>query len=820
MSIYNLDFLFKPKRIALIGVTPGEHSPSEILLRNLVWQNFKGEVYPVSREPVTICGLESYPSLASIPRSIDLAIIASPMEHILEDLESCVKKGVKAVALLARDFRARVRNPEALLSQIYRYVIQHKIRIIGPNTLGFICPPLNINASVIPHMPPPGNLAFISDSSTLASAVLDWIAKKKVGLSLFVSLGEKIDVDMGDMIDYLSMDYRTRALIIYLEKLKESRKFIGAARAFSRTKPIMVVKNGRFVSFDGRYFTELGQLLSEDMVYDTAFRRAGIIRVEEVLELFYVAESLAKQPRPKGPRLLIVSNAGGPALIAQDTLQTYNGKLAVLSPPTKKALADFLPAERIKNPLDLLSNASPAQYRTAIDLCLKDPNVDGVITIYTPEIEVSSEDIAWAVIRAAQSNKRKPVLACFMGEERVNPGRQLLSEHNIPNFLTPVETVKSFLYMYSYDHLLKLLFETPGSILEDFEPQEEEVRRIIRQASHRDQLLLEQDEALEILKYYGIKTRKLLMPPSQERFFPLMLGMIKDKVFGAVIAFGLGSQFTTALKDVALALPPLNQTLARRLLEQTQIYQYFCRQKISTEPLEELLVRFSLLIVDFPEIREIELNPIWFSENGYFVAQAHLYLEDFAFLPRTKPKSFYCPAHLSICPYPSHFIFHACLKDGTEVKVRPIKPEDEPLIADLFYSLSGDSVRFRFMQPKKTITHEELVRYCQIDYDRELILIALIEQQGEYKVIGMVSLSKYPDEENAEMAVVVADDWQGKGLGWLLCSQMIHIAKQSGLKRIWMEILQENSKMLKLAQKLDFKIHSQEEDVIKVVLEL
>ncbi len=820
MSIYNLDALFKPKSIAVLDVIPGDFSPSEILFRNLLWRGYKGEVYPVNEKTVSICGLESYPSLTSIPRPVDLAILAGPVERLWENLEACAQKGVKGVVILARDFRARVRNPEAALSQIYRYVIQHKMRILGPNTLGFICPPLKINASVIPDPLPAGGLAFISDSATLASAVLDWAVKKKVGLSMFVSLGEKVDVDLGDMIDYLSLDYRTRALIIYLEHLKESRKFIGAARAFSRTKPIMVVKNGRFVSFDGQYFTEIGRLLNEDMVYDAAFRRAGIIRVDEVLELFYVAESLAKQPRPKGRRLAVVSNAGGPALIATDTLYTHGGELAQFSEETKAKLAAFLPEERIQNPLDLLSDTSPARYREAVSLCLKDPQVDGVVVIYTPEIGVSAEDVAWAIVRAAQGNRRKPVLACFMGEERVNLGRQILSEQNIPNFVTPVETVKSFLYMFSYDHLLKLLFETPGSILEDFEPQEEEARGIIQEAARKDELLLPDDKALKILLAYGIKTRKILLPPCMEGFFPLVLGMIKDKIFGAVITFGLGGPLTTALKDLALGLPPLNQTLARRLLEQTKIYHFFQKEGLSCAPLEELLVRFSHLIVDFPEIREMELNPVWFSGEGYFVSGVKIYLEDFAFLPRTKPRSFYCPSHLAICPYPSHFIFEVCLKDGTVVKVRPIKPEDEPLMAELFYSLSEETIRFRFMQPKKTITHEELVRYCQIDYDRELALIALVEKEGKKQVIGVVRLIKYPDEENAEMAVVVADAWQGKGLGWLLCTQMIHVAKQSGLRRIWMEILQENTKMLKLAQKLGFRIHSQEEDIIKVVLEL
>ncbi len=818
MSIYNLDYIFKPKSIAVLDVCPGDSSPSEVLFRNLIWRGYSGKVYPVSEIPVSICGIEAYPSLSSIPWQIDLAILAGPPERYLYQLESCVKKGVKGVILLGRDFRARVSEPDELLVKIYRYVERYKMRILGPNTLGFIIPPRKLNASLIPDILASGNLAFISDSATLASAVLDWAVKKKVGISMFVSLGEKVDIDLADLIDYLSLDPYTRALIIYLERLKNSRKFIGAARAFSRTKPIMVVKHGRFVSLNGQYFTEVGSLLNEDSVYKAAFRRAGVIQVDEVLELFYVAESLSKQPRPKGQRVAIVSNAGGPALLAIDTLLKLGGKLANFSEHTKKALTEFLPQERAKNPIDLLSDASPLHYRRAISLCLKDPEIDGVIVIYTPEIGISSEEIAWAIVRAAQEVRDKPVLACFMGEDRVNLGRHVLSEQNIPHFLTPVEAVKSFFYMYSYDHLLRLLFETPGSILEDFEPDQDKVQKVIQEAASKERLLLSKEEAIQVLETYGIKSSPISADP--EKVFYLILGMAKDPVFGAVIIFGLGGTLTHAIKDFALGLPPLNQTLARRLMEQTKIYRYLKERNYPIFLLEELLVRFSHFIIDFPQIREIEINPLLFSFNGYAISNVKIFLEEYAFLPKKTPLAFFCPSHLAICPYPSHFIFEACLKDGTTVKVRPIKPEDEPLMAEFFYSLSEETIRFRFMQQKKTITHEELVRYCQIDYDRELALVALIKKDEKRKIIGVVRLIKYPDEENAEMAIVVADAWQGRGLGWLLFNQMIYISKQLGLKRIWMSILQENTKMIRFAKRCGFQLKEREEDILKMVLEL
>ncbi len=820
MSIYNLDQVFKPKSIAVVDVIPGDASPSELLLRNLVWRGFRGDVFLVNKAQEEICGLVPYPSLTAVPSPVDLAIIAGPVENLWDNLNDCVKKKVKGVIILARDFVAQMKNPEVALSQLYGYVVKHNIRILGPNTLGFLRPHLKLYASVVPNKFEPGNLAFISDSSTLASAILDWAEKKRIGFSFFTSLGDKVDIDLSDMIDYLGIDFHTRALIVFIRDVKSGRKFIRAARAFSRAKPIMVVKSGRFVSFDGERYTDMAQIIKRDWVYSAAFRRAGVVEVDELLELFHVAESLAKQPRPKGKRLAIVTNAGGAAGIAVDALRANNGDLAELSPKTKEALKEILPEERLKNPVDLLSYAPPSAYHKAILACLRDPQVDGVIVLHTPEFGINVEELAWAIIKAHQQVRYKPVLASFMGEERVEAGRQLLSEHNIPNFITPVETVKSFLYMYRYDHLLKLLFETPGSLLENFFPDQKKVRKIIEKAALEDRFILNQEESFAILETYGIKVSKEL-PESEAEVYPLSVGMFKDSHFGSIISFGFGGPALKAEKDIALGLPPLNQTLALRVLERTKIYKFLTEEKkYSPVPLEKLLVLFSLLIVDFPEIKEIELNPVWFGKNGYVVSGAKIYLEDFAFLPRKETRTYHCPAHLAICPYPNQFVFNVCLKDGSEVNIRPIKPEDEPLLAEMFSSLSEETLRLRFMQPRNQITHEELARMCHVDYDRELNLVAEVKEDGKLRIIGMINLLRLPDEESAEMALLVADNCQGKGLGWLLCNTMLQVAKQLGIKKVYMEILTENVRMQKLAEKLGFRIQSREEDVIRVVKEI
>ena len=805
MSIYHLHHLFDPRSIAVVR-PQGE--AGGVLLENL---RPRGNVYLVDPEGKGLGGFEAYPSLTSIPRALDLVVLAGPVETLWEDLEDALRKKAKTLVILARDFRTRVSDFGTALAKLSHLVNKHRVRILGPNTLGFMRPPLKLNVSTAPFMPVSGNLAFLSDSSTLASALLDWAVARKVGFSFFVSLGEKVDVDLADVIDYLALDYRTRALVIYLEHIKNARKFIGAARAFSRTKPIMVVKNGRFLTEPEQEVRvgEIASLITEDMIYEAALRRAGIVRVEEVLELFYVAEGLSKQPRPIGPSLAIISNAGGPALSAVDTLKNYGGELATFPQETLEKIPGLQKTEW----LDLLSDASPSSYHQALRVCLQEKGVDGVVVICTPETGVSSEEIAWAVVKASRGAK-KPVLCCFMGMERMAKARDILKEANIPHFTTPEETVKSFLYMFRYDHLLRLLFETPGTLLEEELPQEE-VLKIIRKAAQSGRYQLFPEESLKILSLYGIEGKDFLSQP-----YPLFLSMFKDKTFGAVIGMGLGGPLAKAVKDFALGLPPLNQTLARRLLEQLKLYSFLKDEGFPVEILEEILVKFSHLIIDFPEIQEIEINPLLFGKEGLKIERVSFHLEGFAALPRQRPYGLFCPQHLSICPYPSHLVFEFCLKDGTLVKLRPIKPEDEPLMAQLFYSLSTETIRYRFMQLKRNISHEELVRYCQIDYDRELALVALVEENGKREIIGVVRLIKRPDERSAEIAIVVADKWQGKGLGSLLMNQILMIAKDLRLTRLEMEILQENVKMLKLAQKFGFQIKKQEEDLLQVVLEL
>lgn len=812
MSVYNLDFLFKPKRIAIFDVKPEESSLGSQIFKNLILQGFKGGVYPISEQEESIFGIEPYPDLASLPRPVDLAILAGEPENWWSQLKACAANNVKAVVILGLDFSARTENPSAFMKKIAQFAHERKIRVLGPNTLGFICPRLRLNASLFPGSLTPGNLAFLSDSATLAYAILDWAEEKKVGFSLFVSLGEKADVDLSDLIDYLTLDPYTKAIVAYIKNLKSGRKFMRAARAFARNKPIVVVKGKKLGSSQNAEET-LSLLAQENLVYDAAFKRAGVVQVEEILELFYLAESLAKQPRPKGPRLVIISNAGGPAMIAAEYLQRLGGTLARLSPKTTKTLHELLGRE-IQNPIDLLSSAPPHLFRETLKACLKDSEVDGALAIFTPSLEAPVEDFAWSIVRAHKEIRWKPVLASLMGENRVLEGRRILAKEGIPNFVSPTEAVKSFVYMYRYDHNLRLITETPGTILEDFSPDKTLVNSIIEKATKENRLILTSEEAASILQAYGIIGRYNNLSDIPVSFF---LGTTRDPSFGATILFGLGGFLLEPERDYAIGLPPLNQTLARRLLEETKIYWHLKKNlKVPLSFLEELLVRFSHLIVDFPEIKEVFIPALEISRDEIKAPKAEILLDEIAFKRTDLKKGYFCPAHLAICPYPSHFIFEASLKDGTKIFIRPIKPEDEPLMAELFYTLSEETIRFRFHQIKKSISHEELVRYCQIDYDREMALVAVQKENGREKIIGVVRLNKYPDEETAEMAVVVGDPWQGKGLGKILSEKMLSVAGDMYLKRIRMHILKENEKMLTLAQKLGFKPVDLEEDIVRV----
>ncbi len=894
MSIYNLEYFFNPRRIAVIGAEDKPGTVGYTIFRNLIGEGYRGIVYPVNSKYDSVQGVEAYKSLSDISKEIDLAIVSTDCgSNVIDVLEECGQKGVKGVILFCPDFRTRVKEAMQLEEKIEKVHRKYGFRLLGPNTLGFIRPGLNINASLYRRKINKGNIALIVQSATLAVALLERAADKNIGLSYFVSLGSDIDIDCADLIDFFGVDPSTRAIVIYMQSIKNGRKFMTSARSFAFTKPIIIVKSGKFMESLEIALTHSGLLAGEDKIYDAAIKRAGAVRVDETLDLFYITETLSKQRRPRGKRLAIITNAGAPAITAVDTLLKLGGELADFSEETKKELEGSVPTRFIRNPLDLVSDAKPLDYEKALRIILKDKHVDGALVMLTPSLGTSPEETAEIVAKVAKENPYKPVLTNWMGAELVYEGREILNKHGIPTFVTPEQAVRTFMYMYRYDFNLKLLLETPQTILQDVKFDTERVENIIENAINENRAILTFFEAAEILSAYGIPvllTKKadsiedlkkaiseigypivlkidtpkiihkfkkggvildvrdeleavegfkwlkrlaeengdpsasvIVQPMASTYGYEVALGAKKDPTFGAVILFGTGGNLLEALEDYSIGLPPLNQTLARRLMEETKIYRYltnYPQYESVIKRLEETVVRFSYLIADFPQIKEFDINPLFIADSEIFALDCSIILDKTAPKKKALVKGEFCPPHLSICPYPIHLYKEVELKDGTKAILRPIKAEDEILFAELFGRCSERTISLRFFQRAIDVRHENLVKFCQVDYDRSLAFVCVIKEGEKEKIIGDVRIVRDPDGFDADMAILVEDEWQGKGVGKALCTYAIEVARDLGVKRIWMDILRINTYMLGLSERLGFVTHKVEDDSVKVILKL
>jgi acetyltransferase len=900
MSIKNLDSFFKPRSIAVIGADENPISLGYFIFRNLIGKGFKGVVYPVNPQFEAVQGVESYKSIIYIRQPIDLAILSVPIDSLLKRLEECGQKDVKGVLILAPDFEKKVKDYKVLEDRVRQLSLFYGFRVMGPNSLGFLRPGLSLNASLFPKMPQKGNIAFISQSATLSSALLDRAISKNVGFSYFICLGTfksretMIDISVPDLIDFLGIDPETRAIVLYIQHIEDGRNFMTAVRSFANSKPIIVAKSGRFDLSAQTAYTRLGSLAGGDKVYDAAIERAGAVRVDEVLDFFYTTETLSKQGRPKGKRLAIITNAGGPSMIAVDALLKMDGVLANLSEDTIESLTKQIPeVYQVHNPIHLLTNSSPSEYEMAVKTCLKDPGVDGILVMHVPFFGAKPMQTAEAVVSAARTNPYIPIFTTWMGEEQVTASREFLNTKGISTFYTPEQAVRSFIYTYRYDYNLKLLRETPELILKDFVPDISRARDIVKNAFDEGRMVLFMDEVKVILETYGIpvietvtveseeeaaelcdtigcpvvmridsckilhqlkkgrvrlnlkdresvreaysklkkiisslghqEARIVIQPMMTNLGYELAIGAKKDPTFGSAILFGTGGALLEALGDYSVELPPLNQTLARHLMNGTRIYRYLKTQpafKKGMRFLEEILVRFSQLIVDFPSIKEIDINPFFIMSKEGVVLDACILLDEEILAGEKGFKEEICPPHLSICPYPFKYVRETTLEDGTPIVIRPIRPEDEPLIYELYTTLKEETVIFRFGQRLVDMPHERLGRYCQIDYDRELAFVAEVKQGECETIIGDVRIIKLPDLEVAEVGILVTDQWQNKGVGTLLLKDCIEAAMDSGVKVLWMEIVRDNYNMHAFAKKFGFWQTYADEHMVKMVLKL
>jgi acetyltransferase len=894
MVTLNLDKIFNPQSVAIIGASDTEGSVGYSIVKNFTQLGYKGKVYFVNVKKPEILGVKTYQSIDQIPEPIDLAMIATPAKTVPDVMEECGKAHVKGVIIVSAGFKETGPQGKALEDKIGEAAKKYNIRVIGPNCIGVIRPRNSLNATFLDKMPKSGKIAFLSQSGALGSAILDWAISENIGFSNFVSVGSMLDVDFGDLIDYFGSDPKTKSILMYIEGITQARKFMSAARHFARTKPIIVVKSGKFSESAKAAASHTGSLSGQDDIYDAAFKRAGIVRVDEIADLFNAAEVLGTQPLPKGKRLAIITNAGGPGVMTTDALILQGGQLAQLSKKTIEGLNAVLPPFWSHgNPVDVLGDAKADRYKAAVEACLNDDNVDGIAIIFTQQAVSDAVGIAKSIIELVQSKayQTKTVVTSFMGSNAVQEANSLLNANNIPTYSTPEQAVKTYMTMYRYQRNIGLLYETPEELPVDASPPKRPVTVILKNAAMEDREALTEDEAKKILKYYNfpvVRTEaantvdeavayaqqmgfpvvlKILSPqiihksdvggvilniksetevreafdlliqratahnPSaqiigvtvqpmiEKKGHEIIIGGKTDPVFGPTVLFGMGGVGVELFKDYAIGLPPLNTTLIRRMMEETKVYRllkgYRGAPPVDMKKLEETLLTFSQLLVDFPQIKEIDINPMLISDKEACILDARILVDKEKVCKKHEPHE-----HIVISPYPKKYELLWTLKNGQEVLLRPVKPEDEPLWLEWFQSLSDESIRYRFFQMLKDTPHEVRVRYCNIDYDREIALVAETVEDGKRKMLGVSRVSIETDGKHGEMAFIVSDQWQGLGLGTKMVDYTLDIAKEKGVENIYAIMLPDNYRALSLTKKMGFTIDYLEDGTVKASLNL
>ena len=892
-----LNAIFAPKSIAVVGATEKAGSVGRALLWNLVSNPFGGTVYPVNPKRASVLGIKAYPNLAALPEQVDLAVIVTPAPTVPGIIAECVETGVKGAIIISAGFKESGAAGAELEQHILERARQGKLRIIGPNCLGVMSPLSGLNATFASTMARPGHVGFISQSGALCTDVLDWSLDEQVGFSAFLSIGSMVDVGWGDLIDYLGGDPQTTCIVIYLETIGDARSFLSATREVALTKPIIILKAGRTQAARKAAASHTGALTGSHDVFDAACRRSGVLLVNRIDELFFMAEVLTKQPWPQGPRLTILTNAGGPGVLATDALMSGGGRLSELAPQTLDALNQLLPAHwSHNNPVDILGDAGPERYAQALEIAAQDPNSDGLLVILTLQPMTDPTLTAEQVKRYATST-RKPILASWMGGAEVASGTMILNRASIPTFSYPDTAAQVFNYMWHYRSNLRSLYETPPASLEFEKDRPDRVltAKLIDTARQSGRTLLTEVESKQCLSAYGIPTVETRVATNEteavkhaedigypvvlklfsetiphksnvggvqldvggadavryayqaieasvrkkvgaEHFlgvtvqpmialdgYELILGSSLDPQFGPVLLFGSGGRLVEVYQDRALALPPLTITLARRMMEQTRIFTALKGVQgsppVDLAALEHLLVRFSYLVIEQPWIKEIDMNPLLASPERLLALDARVVLHGPEISEETLPR-------LAIRPYPTQYVQPWTLRDGTPVILRPIRPEDEPLMVTFYETLSARSVYFRWLyrlEMSRQVAHEEMVRLCFIDYDREMALVADYDnpQTGQHEIIGMGSFIKEQSTKSAEFALLVTDQFQHQGLGTELLRRLMQAGRDEQLQRLTGYILDENKGMREICRKLGFHLqYSLEEQIVKVELEL
>ena len=887
-----LDYFFAPRSVAVIGATDREGSVGRTVLANLSNGKFRGQVYGVNPRRAEILGVPCYPNVRAIPEKIDLAVIVTPAPTVPGVIRECVEARVRSAIVISAGFRERGLEGIELEQRIQAELRRGTMRLLGPNCLGMMNPSLGLNATFARNTARPGNVAFLSQSGALLTAILDWSLKEKVGFSAIISTGSMLDVGWGDLISYFGEDAGTKSILLYMESIGDARAFLSAAREVALSKPIIVIKAGRSEAASHAASSHTGALTGSDEVFEAAFRRCGVLRVQNISDLFYMAEALGKQPRPRGPRLTILTNAGGPGVLATDALIATGGELAPLSQASVDALNAALPAHwSHNNPIDILGDADPERYARAMKIAAEDPNSDGLLVILAPQGMTDPAHVADRLKPYAKSSG-KPVLASWMGGSGVEEGEAILNNAGIPTFNYPDTAARAFNYMWRYAYNLRGLYETPVAAdqPEPGEPTRQKVERMLRQVADSGRTLLTEIESKEVLGIYGIpavQTRlarteeeaadlaraigfpvalklhsetvthkasvggvKLnlenvegvrqafrdiqssvaekagaaaflgvtVQPMVQRAGYELIFGSTTDAQFGPVILFGSGGQLVEVYRDRALALPPLNTTLAQRLMEQTRIYAALKTPRaglaVNVSLLEQVLVRFSQMVVEQHRIKEIDINPVLASPEGVLALDARILLHGREIAEQDLPRPV-------IKPYPSQYVSRWKTKNGLEILFRPIRPEDEPMMVKFHETLSDESVYWRYFHLENLSTrvaHDRLMRKCFIDYDCEMALVAdyAAPDTSEREILAVGRLSKSRTGREAEVAVLVSDKYQRHGLGSELLRRLIQVARDEKLDEIVANILPENHSMRALADRFGFAVRPSDDPTVVV----
>jgi acetyltransferase len=864
VTIRNLDALFAPSAIALIGASNEQGSVGAVLARNLLGGGFSGPILPVNPHERAIGSTLAYPSVASLPIVPDLAVIATPAASVPGIITELGALGCRAAAIVSAGFGP----PEAPLRQALLDAARpHLMRIVGPNGLGFLSPVAGINASFAQLTPARGDVAFITQSGAIATTMLDWAAGQGIGFSHVVSIGDMADVDFGDLLDHLALDPATKSILLYVESITSPRKFMSAARIAARAKPVVVVKGGRSRAGARAAKSHTGALAGSDAVYDAAFRRAGMLRVYELRALFEAAGTLASGIRPRGDRLTILTNGGGLGVLAADALDAAGGRLAILSEATRAAVDKALPRGWSGGqPVDILGDADAGRYEAALKAVLGEPEQDAILVVNCPTGVVDGVGAAEAVARIA-SHAPVPVLSAWAGEATAAKARHLLSLAGTPAYETPDEAVSAFMQLVEYRRNQEALRRTPPASALISDDAVASARTVIAAVLAEGRDILTEAEAKAVLAAFGIPivptvtvndadgaareagkiegpvALKILSrdithksdvggvrldlpdaravrtaaeemlagvaaaapgariggftvqpmvrrPKAQE----LIAGIAEDTTFGPVILFGAGGVAVEVLADRAIGLPPLDTLLAKDMIARTRVSRllagYRDRAPVDVGAVADVLVRLSEIAARLPEVAELDINPLLADDHGVVVLDARIVV-------RSPPPD--AQRRFAIRPYPAELAAQAHLRDGTVVGLRPVRPEDERGLAELIGDLTEDDRRLRFMATLASAPTELAVRLSQIDYDREMTLLAIGAKDA---VLGASRLICDPEFETAEFSVMVRSNLKGKGAGYALMKSLIDYAKGRGLARLVGHVSLSNTAMLELARDL------------------